>query len=42
LAVHHRQFFDDVNLIVNSYGKKGRIIYDIKGMLGKSQSDERL
>lgn len=42
LAVNHYQFVDDINCIVNSYGKKGRVIYDIKGMLGKSQSDERL
>ena len=42
VAVNHHQFFDDINGIVNSYGKKSRVIYDIKGMLSKSQSDERL
>lgn len=42
VAVNHHQFFDDINCIVNNYGKKSRVIYDIKGMLSKSQSDERL
>ena len=42
LAVAHREFKEMGPEKIRSFGKPGAILYDIKGMFGKSDSDMRL
>ncbi len=42
LAVAHSEFKEMGPKLIRSFGKPGAILYDIKGMFGKSDSDMRL
>lgn len=42
VAVAHRQFHEMGSAAIRALGKPGAVLYDIKGMFGKSGADLRL